>query len=131
MAPPIGQGDRLKVDIMVMIAIACGALWIERGHRVVIEAPAAADLGKPAISAGCPDTDTLPYSASCLAYLNVPAERGRLQTIAAPAPPMPCPDTDQVPYSASCIAFLEGATRTGMPWQAIDARPHRAARDDR
>ena len=116
-----------KLDLaVILVAVAGGALWIERGHHVVIEAPAA-KASSPAAAAACPDNDTLPYSARCLDFLNVPKEPvPRLQVtavLAPPAPPAPCPDNDRVPYSASCIAFLKGATETGMRWRVTEGPP--------
>ena len=75
----------------------------------------------PLAAAACPDNDTVPYSASCLEFLNVSRDTGpRLQVVASFAAPAPCPDNDRVPYSPSCIAFLKGATETGMRWRATD-----------
>jgi hypothetical protein len=109
-----------KLDLaIVLVAIAGGALWIEQGHRVVIDAPVAEAV---VASAACSDTDAVPYSAACLDYLNltsVPAPR--LQVAAAA--PAPCPDNDRVPYSPSCIAFMTGATETGMRWRATAGAP--------
>ena len=106
------------------LAIAGGAVWIERDHRVVIDAPAAADFASLAAAAGCPENDTMPYGEDCAAFLQIPAAFApRMQMVATLAQPGPCPDTDKVPYSASCIAFLKGATETGMRWRAIEAVP--------
>ena len=53
----------------IVIAIVGAALWIERGHHIVIEASPPADLASLARAAACPDNDTMPYSASCIAFL--------------------------------------------------------------
>jgi hypothetical protein len=59
-----------KLDIAVIIASVVGAaLWIEHGHRIVIEAAAPADFASLAPAAACPDNDTVPYGASCIAFL--------------------------------------------------------------
>jgi hypothetical protein len=115
-----------KLDLaIVLVAIAGGTLLIEQNHRVVIDAPVAAQAQSLAAAAACPENDTLPYDSRCLDYLNVPTEAGpRLRvtavawdrTAAAPG----CPDNDQVPYSPGCIAFLKGATETGMRWRATE-----------
>jgi len=56
-----------KLDLAIAFAVIAGcALWIEHRHRVVIEAPAMTEV---AATAPCPDSDTVPYSASCLAFL--------------------------------------------------------------
>ena len=55
-----------KLDLAVIVAaILGGALWIEHGHRIVIDAPTRADLASPV----CPDNDNVPYSASCIKFL--------------------------------------------------------------
>jgi hypothetical protein len=110
--------------VVVLTALTGGALWIEHDHRVVIDAPAAAELQIAAAAAACPENDTMPYDARCLEYLNVPAQPpARLRVVTArqqDVRPAPCPDNDKVPYSASCIAFLKGATETGMNWRVTE-----------
>lgn len=110
----------LKLELaIVLAAVAGGALWVEQGHRVVIDAPAAAQAQTVAAAAACADTDTVPYSAACLDYLNVAtAARPDPQVVALLPAPAPCPDSDRVPYSPSCIAFLKGTTDAGMRWRA-------------
>ena len=111
-----------KLGLVIVLAVTGGVLWIEHGHRVVIDAPVAAEALAPAAATPCPDNDTMPYDARCLEYLKVatqPAPRARLAVvIRGDVQPAPCPDNDKVPYSASCIAFLKGATETGMRWRA-------------
>jgi hypothetical protein len=104
---------------IAVVAIAGGALWIEQGHRVVIDAPVAEAV---VASAVCSDTDAVPYSAACLEYLKATPEPAPRVQVAAVAP-APCPDNDRVPYSPSCIAFMKGATETGMRWRATDRAP--------
>jgi hypothetical protein len=59
-----------KLDHAVIAAAVAGELfWIEHGHRVVIEPPTSRELALPAATAPCPDKDTVPYSASCIAFL--------------------------------------------------------------
>ncbi|MBX9774629.1 MAG: hypothetical protein K2Y71_09460 [Xanthobacteraceae bacterium] len=109
-----------KLDLaVVVVAIAGGALWIEQGHRVVIDAPVAEAA---VASAACSDSDAVPYSAACLEYLKAapePAPRPRVVAVA----PAPCPDNDRVPYSASCIAFMASGTETGMRWRPTAGPP--------
>jgi hypothetical protein len=106
--------------VVGLVAIAGGALWIEQGHRVVIDAPLAeAAIASPA----CSDTDAVPYSAACLEYLKAAPEPGPRPQVVAAVAPAPCPDNDRVPYSASCIAFMTGATETGMRWRSVDRAP--------
>ncbi len=92
----------------ILVVAAVAAIWIERGHRVLIDAPAMSESPSIVATVACPDTDAVPYSAACLDYLNVSTD----------PVPAPCPDSDRVPYSPSCIAFLKGATETGMRWRA-------------
>jgi hypothetical protein len=111
----------LKLDLVLAVAaLIGGALWIEQGHRIVIEAPAAPATSQAA--AICPDNDTVPYSASCLDYLKVaePVSRLQVRMTDAPAAPAPCPDNDKQPYSASCLAYLKGATESGMQWRVTE-----------
>jgi hypothetical protein len=114
-----------KLDLaIVLAAIAGGTLLIEQNHRLVIDAPAAAEAQSLAAAAACPANDTAPYDSRCLDYLNVPAQAApRLQVVAV-AREVPvvagCPDNDRVPYSQSCIAFLKGATETGMRWRVTE-----------
>jgi hypothetical protein len=109
------------LGLVIVLAVAGGALWIEHGHRVVIDAPAV--LASTAATP-CPDNDTVPYDAGCLDYLKVPtqpAPRARLGVVTrGDAPAHPCPDNDKVPYSPACIAFLKGATDAGMRWRATE-----------
>jgi hypothetical protein len=59
-----------KFDLAVIVAaVAGGALWIEHRHRVVIDAPASAQLAAQAPAAACPDNDNVPYSAGCIVFL--------------------------------------------------------------
>ncbi len=107
---------------IVLAAVAGGTLLIEQNHRVVIDAPAAAEARSAA--AACPANDATPYNSRCLDYINVPAQaepRLRVVAVAREVPAAPgCPDNDQVPYSLNCIAFLKGATETGMRWRATE-----------
>ena len=110
--------------VIVVVALAGGALWIERGHRVVVDAPAAAELQTPTAAAACPENDTLPYDSRCLEFLNVPTEVSPRVRVVVRAKqevqPEPCPDSDKVPYSASCIAFLKGV---GRNWRGPEQPP--------
>jgi hypothetical protein len=114
------------LDVVIVLAVAGGALWIEHGHSVVIDAPVAAEALAPIAATPCPDNDTEPYSARCLNYLKVPNEpvpRPRVVMVERRVQAAPCPDSDKVPYSASCIAFMKGATDTGMNWRATAEPP--------
>jgi hypothetical protein len=109
----------LKLGLAIILAgFAGGALWVEQGHRVVIDAPTPGQAERPA-AAVCPDNDTVPYDARCLDYLSVTTQNGHQRVAALQSPSAPaCPDNDRVPYSPNCIAFLKGATETGMRWRA-------------
>jgi hypothetical protein len=59
-----------KFELTVITATIVGAvLWIEHGHRIVIDAPAHTDLSSRAPAPACPDNDNVPYSTSCIAFL--------------------------------------------------------------
>ncbi len=62
-----------KVDLAVIVVVVGATLWIEHVHRVVIETPEPADFTSRAPAAACADNDTVPYSASCIAFLQGPA----------------------------------------------------------
>lgn len=77
-----------RTVVVALVAIAGGALWIEHGHRVVIDAPVAEVA---VASAACSDTDAVPYSASCIAFMagaTETAAHGRA-TDRAPSVPVP------------------------------------------
>jgi hypothetical protein len=111
-----------KLDIAVVAALVAGcAFWIERGHRITIDAPTPSELAEA--PPACPDNDRVPYSADCLAFLqgNSETEMGwRLATterepkalVSSTKRPEPssasCPDNDSVPYPPACIRFLSG-----------------------
>ena len=116
----------LKLDgVVIFAAIAAAALWIEHGHRIVTDAPTPTELEALAAARACPDSENMPYTARCLAFLqgSAAAETGAPNTAErAAAPPSPpsdvastsmaapaaCADTDTVPYTANCIAFMTG-----------------------
>jgi hypothetical protein len=114
-----------KLDFAVIAAAICaGLLWLEGGDRDVIDPPTQAERSRPAAAAVCPDSDNMPYGASCLAYLKgrddderVGAADGKIATIlsveekdesAAASTGAACPANDNAPYSARCIAFMSG-----------------------
>lgn len=112
-----------KVDLAVVTALAVGCVfWIERGHRITIDAPTPSELAASP-PAACPDNDRVPYSADCLAFLkgNRETEIGwRIATIerepkALVYPPRrlelsseACPRNDNIPYPPECLSFLTG-----------------------
>jgi hypothetical protein len=57
-----------KLDFAIVAIIAGAMLWIEHGPRVIITTPAAAQAGSPA-AAVCPENDSVPFSADCLAFI--------------------------------------------------------------
>jgi hypothetical protein len=78
-----------------------------------------------AAARACPDSENMPYTATCLAFLNGSAaperranapERGAVEQRSATralesspvAPRSACGDTDAVPYTLNCIAFMSG-----------------------
>jgi hypothetical protein len=105
----------------IVAAVAVGMLWIEHGHRIVVATPASAD-DTPA-TAACPDSDSVPFSADCIAFIEGGSASSVIRAISAtppsevtrdrrvqadPASP-PCPASNEnAPYSARCIKFLSG-----------------------
>jgi hypothetical protein len=57
-----------KLDLIVLAAIMLGLVWIEHEHRVVIGSSAAAETASLTASA-CPDNDSVPFSADCIAFI--------------------------------------------------------------
>jgi hypothetical protein len=118
-----------KLDFVIAGALLAGcAFWIERGQRVVIDAPTPSEL---AVAPACPDNDNMPYSANCVLYMSgtkwraISGETGATQAQPTPqvegSPPATsssCPSRDNVPYDESCIAYMQGATTLGMRWRA-------------
>jgi hypothetical protein len=114
----------LKLDLAAVASVAAAALWFEYGHRVVIEPATPAELASYASVAACPETENVPYSARCLAFLKGSADTDSAETDTAwritTAPPVSrksadprataaaCPDTENMPYSANCLEFMSG-----------------------
>jgi hypothetical protein len=118
----------LKLDgVVIFAAIASAALWIEHGHRTVTDASTPAELEALAAAKACPDSENMPYTAGCLAFLEgsgASASRWRpaaAKSTSADRPGAPknveltavasrpaCADNDTMPYSANCIAFMTG-----------------------
>jgi hypothetical protein len=100
-----------KLGPALVVAALSGMIWLEQGHRTVIEPRTLA-------AATCADSDDVPYSADCLIFLQGAAsDRGIIPATALPIrPPVgwtvaagaACPDNDNVPYSTRCVEFLSG-----------------------
>jgi hypothetical protein len=115
---------------VILTLVGAGTIWIEQGHRVVIDLPTPSELAAVAATTVtvCPEKDNVPYSVDCLAFLfgrswqsdvpnTAPEENPPLQTGGDTLAAAPCPDRDDVPYSAACLAYLQGATALGMRWR--------------
>jgi hypothetical protein len=117
----------------IVVALAIGMLWIEHDHRIVVATPASTDDAP--ITAACPDSDSVPFSADCIAFIEGGAS-SNIRAISAARPPEAthdrrsqadpvspaCPvSNENAPYSARCIKFL-----SGWYWQ-----PNATARLDR
>jgi len=61
-----------KLDLAIVVALVAGcAFWIERGQRVVIDAPTQSELAAAVVAAAaCPDSDSMPYSMDCIRFLS-------------------------------------------------------------
>jgi hypothetical protein len=110
-----------KFDVAIVVVVAAGMLWIEHGQRISIATPTAAETSA---ASACPDNDSVPFSADCIAFIDggvSPAARTRVSAMtnrsaASPhvsryaesrAPACP-PSNENGPYSARCIKFLSG-----------------------
>jgi hypothetical protein len=132
--PPVGKalGGATNAEVelkfvraVIMVLIGAAALWIEYGHRTVTDAPTSTELDALAAARACPDSENMPYTATCLAFLNgsavswtranapemVSAERSseaRSMESSRGASRSACGDTDAVPYTMNCITFMSG-----------------------
>lgn len=112
-----------KLDWAILAVIGGAMLWIEQGHRIIIGAPAAA-AAAPRAASVCPDSDSVPFSADCIAFIGggalvpIAARPRAAASLSAPSadaqergtaqgPPCP-PSNENAPYSAKCIKFLSG-----------------------
>jgi hypothetical protein len=116
-----------KLDLVVVFTAVAGVtLGLEHSHHVFTDLPTHRELSAQAAAARCPDNDTMPYPASCLAFMESSGASDRRRPVRAPAttsarviegsatirrdsiPPDACPTNDNVPYRANCLAFLSG-----------------------
>jgi hypothetical protein len=103
---------------VIVVAVVGGALWVEHGHRIDIEAPAPADFASLASEASGQRGNSMVRAHSALEDARrraddtrpEPSSSARAELARAAA----CPDNDTMPYSASCIAFLEGEPATSL-----------------
>jgi hypothetical protein len=112
-----------KIDLAVVAALVVGgALGIERGHRITVDAPTPSELAAARAVKSCSDNDRVPYSANCLAYMKGDSDTTtgwqvvKIRVAAAPVyQPMrsdqdqaACPVNDNMPYPADCLRYLSG-----------------------
>jgi hypothetical protein len=107
----------------IIASIAGAVLWIEHGHRIDIE-PGAGMAFAASVARVCPESENVPYSADCIAFMDgdnasnvvirVNAERGtpagsahRPGSTESADPACPA-NNENVPYSADCLRFLSG-----------------------
>src|SRR3979411_3516372 len=109
-----------KLDLAAIGAAACWMLSVEHGHPIFTDVPTRTERSALAAAADCPDNDNMPYSASCLIFLEGKlesevrrrgaAERGAVAQPAAVkqdesiSPGEECPAQDHAPYTASCMS---------------------------
>jgi len=116
-----------RIRVAIAVAVAGGMLWIEHSHRISIALPSAVESIDPA-AAVCPENDSVPFSAACMAIIasagsdvraatgeaasgpSVPADVSVRVGMSGPACP---PNNENRPYSAKCLRFL-----SGWFWQA-------------
>jgi hypothetical protein len=58
-----------KRTLVIIAAIASGALWIEHRNHITMKAPAPAEAAGRTASV-CPLNESVPFSAECLALIN-------------------------------------------------------------
>jgi len=103
--------------------IAAAVLWIEHGNRIDSDTPVGA-ANAAAAGTVCPDSENVPYSADCIAFMQGDVASEVWVSLREPAKhlpvtPMhpvasadtsgaPCPSNENVSYSAPCIRFLSG-----------------------
>lgn len=114
-----------KSDLAAITTVLACVVWLDHGQHVFTDAASSTELSVAA--AACPENDTMPYNARCLAFLEgsdsartwragpavavvryAPADAGRAYGF----PGGGCPVNDNMPYSASCLRFL-----SGLQWQ--------------
>jgi hypothetical protein len=62
-----------KLNLVILVALAGGMLWIEHAHRITIEASAPVEVaGREAAS--CPENESVPFSADCMTFIQGGAE---------------------------------------------------------
>jgi hypothetical protein len=122
-----------KLDLAIVVTLVAGcAFWIERGQRVVIDAPTQSEVAAAAAAAAaaCPDSDSVPYSMDCIRFMSgtrwhaistvgaaadsQPAGQAGAKSLGGSSP---CPERDDLPYDDACLAYLQGATALGMRWR--------------
>jgi hypothetical protein len=117
-----------KLDLAIIVAVACGVLGVEYGNNTVLDVPTDTDKTALAAAAECPDNDSMPYPPSCLIFMqgklasdigrkpaaqkNIVAHLAAVKQELSLSPGPECPVNDTMPYGARCIAFL-----TGWFWQ--------------
>src|SRR6185369_14433542 len=58
-----------KLDLAIVVVVACGALGVEYGNNIVMDVPADTDRPALAAAAQCPDNDSMPYTPNCLIFM--------------------------------------------------------------
>src|ERR1700712_5314172 len=71
----VGTATNAEVDLkfvraVIVVLLSGAALWIEYGHRTATDAPTSTELDALAAARACPDSENMPYTAICLAFLN-------------------------------------------------------------
>jgi len=112
-----------RLELAVVALVAVGMFFVEHSHRISIVTPSTAGLSEAETSV-CPDSDSVPFSADCLAFIrgggNVRAglsTAARARTLASDArqrrhvdsasPACPA-NNENGPYSAACLSYLSG-----------------------
>jgi hypothetical protein len=120
-----------KLDLMIVVLLAGGLIWIEHRNHGNIDMSAAKE-GARRTAAVCPENESVPHSAECFDLIEGAAESDLRWQFKAPsaaslpsgatgradlrAPPCPA-NNENVPYTPNCLKFM-----SGWFWQANPAR---------
>jgi len=108
-----------KLNLAIIAAIACGGMiWVERGHHISTDAPTSTELDTRAAAVACPNSDSMPYTVTCLVFMgsSQAPDRGGSISLTESATSLSaskhnsteCPDNDNKPYPPACVRFLSG-----------------------
>src|SRR4051812_34047461 len=71
----VGTATNAEVDLkvvraMIIVLLGGAALWVEYGHRTATDARTSTESDALVAARACPDSENMPYTATCIAFLN-------------------------------------------------------------